>query len=335
MKVTLVLALALVGLFAHSALGSPVDGADNYDYEWETYKYDFNKEYSDETLEEIRKSIFKDNMKAINEHNIRFAEGNESYEMGVNEFTDMLDWEVERIIAGNDDDEEILDKDMEMETSEYLESAALPAHVNWTHMGAVTAVRNQGHFNNSWAFAVADSVASRQFITLGKLTELSKQNLIDCCHSKNYRSAHAFYCIKKQKGIEREATYPYRGLSGHCSFNKKNIGAKIESAYHLREHNETKLALLVAQGPVVAVISHQAVRSYKGGVYDNKHCGHNPDLAVLIVGYGHCRHYGDYWILKTPLGTSFGEHGYIRLARNKNNQCGILNRVYFPVIARK
>ena len=48
------------------------------------------------------------------------------------------------------------------------------------------------------------------------------------------------------------------------------------------------------------------------------------DYSALVVGYG-TEDSNDFWILKFSWSTSWGENGYIRLARNSNGAgvCGI------------
>lgn len=42
---------------------------------------------------------------------------------------------------------------------------------------------------------------------------------------------------------------------------------------------------------------------------------------MLIIGFTE-----DYWIVKTPFSTSWGENGYLRLARG--NTCGVCTEFY-------
>lgn len=41
---------------------------------------------------------------------------------------------------------------------------------------------------------------------------------------------------------------------------------------------------------------------------------------------------GDYWLIKKSWWTTWGEQGYIRMARNRNNNCGIGMFSVYPVV---
>lgn len=61
--------------------------------------------------------------------------------------------------------------------------------------------------------------------------------------------------------------------------------------------------------------------SYKSGIF--KSCGENHNHAVQLVGST-----PDYWKIKNSWDTTWGEQGYIRLA--KGNTCGVCFGPSFP-----
>ena len=56
---------------------------------------------------------------------------------------------------------------------------------------------------------------------------------------------------------------------------------------------------------------------------------------MVAVGYGTDAKYGDYWLVRNSWGTRWGEQGYIRMARNKGNLCGLALFASYPTSLKK
>ncbi len=64
------------------------------------YRQVFKKDYANVNEMTRRHMIFESNLKKIDEHNAKFAKGEVSYSMGVNQFTDMTEEELSSINHG-------------------------------------------------------------------------------------------------------------------------------------------------------------------------------------------------------------------------------------------
>lgn len=72
---------------------------------------------------------------------------------------------------------------------------------------------------------------------------------------------------------------------------------------------------------------------FSTGVYYEPECNATQlDHGVLVVGYGTDDDDNDFWIVKNSWNTTWGDEGYIRMARNKENNCGVASSASYPLV---
>lgn len=278
-------------------------------------------------------------------HNQKATKGEKSYHLKMNHFGDQLQNEVVSNMHGYRMDlkKTAHYKEKRLFGATFISPAnvVLPASVDWRAKGAVTPIKNQGQCGSCWSFSSTGALEGQNFRKTKKLISLSEQNLIDCSTSYGNNGCqgglmdYAFQYVKDNGGLDTEKTYPYDGLQKECRFNKKNVGAINVGLVDLPEGDEAKLKEAVATvGPISVAIdaSHESFQFYSHGIYSDPDCKPSElDHAVLVVGYG-SEGGRDYWIVKNSWGTSWGEEGYMKLARNENNTCGIASSASYPLV---
>merc|ERR1712232_1391555 len=95
--------------------------------------------------------------------------------------------------------------------------------------------------------------------------------------------------------------------------------------------DEDLMSALAIQPVSIAIEADQSsFQHYQIGVL-TADCGAGLDHGVLLVGYG-TDGSDDYWKVKNSWGSSWGDAGYIRMVRGKN-QCGVNSMPCYPTFS--
>ncbi|XP_054619504.1 cathepsin K-like isoform X2 [Dunckerocampus dactyliophorus] len=307
------------------------------DDHWELWKKMHNKVYSHQVEESGRRQIWEENLQMINVHNLETSLGLHTFELAMNHLGDLTREEISGTLTGT-----IIPSDLERYHFNFNwdKSSRLPHSLDWRERGLVTEVKMQGPCGSCWAFSAVGALEGQLKKTTGVLTSLSPQNLVDCsleygnhgCHGGFM--ANAFKYVNQNKGIDSDNTYPYMGKRGECKYNVQDRAANCSGYVYIPKGNEKALKMALAMvGPISIAVdaSRPKFHFYRHGVYQDNTCTHKVNHGVLAVGYG-TEKGSDYWLVKNSWGVRYGDEGYIKMARNRRNQCGIALYACFPVM---
>ncbi|XP_052709424.1 procathepsin L-like [Crassostrea angulata] len=309
-----------------------------YEQAWKEFKILHDKSYEDHEEESRRFEIFRENVLRIEKHNKLFHLGKKSYYLGVNQFTDLKYAEFENFNGLK------MTNLNNTKCSSHLSAnnIVVPDSVDWRSKGYVTKVKDQGACGSCWAFSATGSLEGQYFRKNGKLVPLSESQLVDCSGSFGNEGCNggfmenAFKYVKSVGGIESESDYPYKARQRTCAFDKTKVVATVSGCVDVESGSESSLKEVVSEvGPVSVAIDagHSSFQLYAGGVYDEPLCSTSRlNHGVLCVGYGTSLQGKDYWIVKNSWGVRWGVEGYIKMSRNKNNQCGIASQASYPLV---
>jgi cathepsin L len=235
-------------------------------------------------------------------------------------------------------------------------ATTLPASIDWRTKNAVTPVKNQGICGSCWTFGTTGAMEGQIAIKTGKLVRLSEQHLVSCATPLYGQQGcdggipiYAFDFAKDNGGLQTEAAYPYveqntpeTSPAAKCRLppitkRVSQAGTSTGNSVIITRNSEAALQTAVATAGPVSVAIHvpdgPSFFQYSGGVYSNPIAvGQQPNHAVLVVGYG-TENGKDFWIVKNSWADTWGEKGYIRIARNANNMCSIATQAAYPLIS--
>uniref|UniRef100_A0A671VH11 Cathepsin S n=1 Tax=Sparus aurata TaxID=8175 RepID=A0A671VH11_SPAAU len=319
-------------------LGAAATLDSRLDFQWDLWKKTHEKTYQNEVEEVSRRELWEENLMLINKHNLEASMGLHTYEMTMNHMGDLTPEEILQSYATF-----IPPTDIQRAPSSFdrTSSPPVPDTIDWRKKGYVTKVKDQRPCGSCWAFSAVGALEGQLFKKTGKLVDLSPQNLIDCSFKygnlgcKGGLMHNAFQYVIDNQGIDSDASYPYTGRqASQCNYNPSYRAANCSRYDFLPEGDEGALKQALATiGPISVAIDATRPRFafYRSGVYDDPSCTQKINHAVLAVGYGTLNGQ-DYWLVKNSWGTSFGDQGYIRMARNKNDQCGITQDACYPIM---
>ncbi|THD18101.1 Cysteine protease [Fasciola hepatica] len=302
---------------------------------WHEWKRMYNKEYNG-VDDAHRRNIWEENVKHIQEHNIRHDLGLVKYTLGLNQFTDMTFEEFKATyLSGIPHASDMLSHGIPYEAND----RAVPESIDWREFGYVSEVKDQRQCGSCWAFSTTGAMEGQYMKNQRTYVSFSEQQLVDCSgdydnHGCNGGKTENTFEYLKEYGLETESSYPYKAVDGPCKYDSRLGVAKVTGYYTVDSGDELELKNLVGvKGPVaVAVDVEFDFMMYRSGIFKSPACSSDAlNHAVLVVGYG-TQNDTDYWIVKNSWGWWWGEDGYIRMARNRDNMCGIASLASVPMV---
>lgn len=264
-----------------------------------------------------RKSVFMMNLAKINAHN---ADKTQTYTMGINQFSDLTQDEFVSTYLGASVNKKFTDGT----EGRTLVDSPIVGDVDWTSVGKVTEVKNQGGCGSCWAFSAVGAIESAYLIQKGATLNLAEQQLVDCSRSYGNNGCgggwmDSAFAYVRDHGLVQTSQYAYVARDQTC---------KIDSGeYRVSGFKDVagceNLSNALSTGPVSVAVDATNWSPYRDGIFNN--CATNVNHGVLVVGET-----GSYWKVKNSWSTSWGEKGFIRVA--KGNTCAICTYPSYPTL---
>ena len=295
-----------------------------------------SKTYESAEEHRLRFSVWSNNLELVEAHNDEFARGRQTFDLAMNKFADLTNAEYQTLMT-RPKTTRFADNSATFTNA----SAGLPDTLDWRETpNVVNDVKDQGQCGSCWSFSAVAAMEGSYNAKTGTLNSFSEQELVDCTNGGKYTcnlggemSDGIEYIASDMNGyIMTEAAYPYTAKS--CSILQNCCTAEAGqgvatgitgfTAVATGDEDALKTAANIAVVSVGIDASATSFQLYNSGVYAPAGCSSTQlDHGVAVVGYNTMTEGGDYWIVRNSWGSSWGQDGYIYMARNDDNKCGI------------
>jgi len=272
-----------------------------------------------------RLGTFLTNQRLVSEHNAK-----KTFRVAMNKFAALTPAEYRSMLGF---------KPIKAQKASVASGRRNDVELDWRTKGCVNPIKDQGQCGSCWAFSTVQSVEGCYAAQKGTLYSLSEQQIVDCVDScagcdGGLMTAALDWVLKHQDGgFMGEDDYPYHPYETTCAFDPSKVKVTIVGYKEIQEGSEADLAdKCASQGPIAIAIdaSNWSFQMYSGGIYDEPSCSsYNLDHGVGCIGYG-TEGSTKYWIVRNSWGEDWGEQGYIRMVKDKNNQCGEASAACYP-----
>nr|CAB3495080.1 unnamed protein product [Digitaria exilis] len=228
-----------------------------------------------------------------------------------------------------------------------------PYFANYTiaqfkHILGVKPTPQNGHCGSCWAFGAVECLQDRFCIHMNMSVALSVNDLLACCGFMCGDGCDGGYPIMAwryfvQNGVVTDECDPYFDQVGckhpgcepayptpvcekKCKVQNQVWQEKKHfsvNAYRINSNPHDIMSEIYKNGPVeVAFTVYEDFAHYKSGVYKHITGSIMGGHAVKLIGWGTSDAGEDYWLLANQWNRGWGDDGYFKIIRGKN-ECGI------------
>ena len=211
---------------------------------------------------------------------------------------------------------------------------------NWTALGLVTPVKDQGPHGYCGTFGRVGA-AEGQFAKQGggPLTSFSEEEMVDCIGWDNDQFSYF-----TDKGFMTSSDYPYNETNypdqdppipgNPCRYDSSKVVPKTGNGAFTNSTGaapteDQLVAFIHHNGPTQTGIASDVFALRAKGCEATGDCWitkadckafgkKDIDHSIILVGYGTDKVQGDYWIVKNSWSTAFANGGFINVARGVN-----------------